>query len=357
MDDSRVLLARLFLSVLLASAALATPGLCGNAVTAVQPRQGGQRQSLDLTKTLAEYLKIQREHPKKIKEKLGLDCNTLETQNFIIHGSIDQQLMKETSVLCEGLHSEFKRIFKYKKKEKLYAGKLELFLWQDRGEFIKFAAGFDGYDATHAGGYFTSRGPLAHVNMYWDTRFTDKLAGKARFFEVTIHELTHAHLRFYRSHNRIRVWVHEGFANLMAWYVIRRYGDRKIRDRVKTKDYFANYLRRQAEQGKLRSMKDLMRQRTMPGNDIEGYALAWIVAANLVNMDNGMRFLKFVKAMKDEPAETARPTSQELLEKSFSYQDWKFKECFGVTPQQFERWLLNWIVKNKSTFHKAFPFQ
>ena len=74
-------------------------------------------------------------------------------------------------------------------------------------------------------------------------------------------------------------------------------------------------------------------------------------------MDNGMRFLKFVKAMKDEPAETARPTSQELLEKSHSYQDWKFKECFGVTPQQFERWLLQWIVKNKTTFHKAFPFQ
>ncbi len=284
----------------------------------------GETPDFSKKKTDKEYLEEQRKHPEEVKKKAGLDTRTLETKNFIIHGNIDPALMKETSAFCEGLHKEFQRIFKYGKDDKLYAGKLELFLWKSRPEFIKFAATYDGFDASSAGGYFRHRGPVAHVNMYIDSKNNNKMQAKARFFEVTIHELAHAHLKFYRSHNRIRPWVHEGFANLMAWYVIRRYGGPRLISNVKTKNYMATLLRRKADKGDLRSLEVLMKQPSISGADHEAYALAWIVVTNLVSIKNGTTFMKYVKDLKDEPKETANAFDEETLKKSLKYQNDKF---------------------------------
>jgi len=124
---------RLLLVTSFALPALATQAL--GQVRIIRKADGSfvisEKQDFSLKKSFAEYVKDQRAHAKAVETKLGFDVKTHETTNFIIHGDIDPGLMRETSQLCEGLHAEFKRIFKYKKKEKLYAGKLELYLWQE----------------------------------------------------------------------------------------------------------------------------------------------------------------------------------------------------------------------------------
>ena len=341
---------------LLSPAILIAPGYLA-AESQAKPQGGAPKKVNVKHLTDEQVLKIQREHIKKIDEKLGFKSETLETEHFVIHGDIDEKLMKETGAICEALNKEFRRIFKYGEGDKLYKGKFELFLWKNRAEFIKFAAAYDRYDARVAGGYFRSRGPIAHVNMFWHDAERDPLDAKARFFEVTVHELTHAHLRFYRSANRLRPWIHEGLANLMAWYVIRRHGSLELINRVKTKGNFVKILRQRADAGSIRDMKTLMRQPVMPGNDLLGYSTAWIVVANLVSLDNGAKFMAFVRDMKDEPAETAKAKTAEVLEKSYEYQDRRFKERFGVTPQRFETVLKEWLRRNKASFDKAFWFQ
>ncbi len=313
----------------------------------------------------AAVIKKQQNMANTINEKLGTHLKTGETKHFIVHYDIQaNKFTKQLPKVLEGLYAKFKKTFRMNSTDKLWDGKLLVYFWNNRANFVKFAQYFDNFNASAAGGYFAFRGNEVHINMPYQSNQSNPNARDAWMYEVLCHEVTHAFLQFYKTKVRIRPWLNEGLANFMAFHITQTSAPHLARH-INTKRHFISLITMRLRTNSLRSLTQLSQQYTMAPSDHEGYAIAWVVVAFMAKY-KPREMVKFIQLLKKDPhienvlamaAQKKGKDQKDLMAaymKSVTYQNECFEKSFGVSLQDFEKKWLAWLKANITKLNKIF---
>ena len=153
---------------------------------------------------------------KKIEPK----THTIETEHFIIYSAWSQRDDRKLMDIYEKLYRTLCKQFTIPKEHNIWIGKLPVFAFWKRHNFINFCThvvDIPTSAANHAAGFMGQRGeyrfvvlgPVKHENI-------SKAAAKSRFFELLVHESTHAFLSRYVSSKHVASWLNEGIAETIT---------------------------------------------------------------------------------------------------------------------------------------------
>lgn len=313
----------------------------------------------------AAVIKKQKNMAASINKKLGTNLKTGETPHYIVHYDIKaNKFTKQLPKVLEGLYAKFKRIFRMKSTDKLWDGKLLVYFWNSRANFIKFARHVDKFDASAAGGYFAFRGKEVHINMPYESRRSNPEARDAWMYEVLCHEVTHAFVQFYKTTVRIRPWLNEGLANFMAFQITQSSAPH-LAKHINTKNHFINLIKMRLRSNSLRPLTQLSQQYTMSPSDHEGYAIAWVVVSFMAKY-KPRQMVRFIQMLKEDPhiekvltmaAQGKGKNQKDLMaayRKSVKYQNECFEKAFGLSLKEFEKKWLKWLKANINKLDKIF---
>lgn len=295
----------------------------------------------------------------EVKKSFG-NLKNFKTEHFYINytASTTENYPKT----LEGLFALFKRVMSIKPDEKVFNGRLEIYLWEKRNDFLRFAAEFEKFDASRAGGYFTvTQMGWPRVNMPLETGSGGKEANQARNFIVLFHEGTHAMFSQYLSETRLPTWINEGLADYFAFQILEQFYP-KLNDMDDSKRNHVQFLKKQIQGDKLRPFRQLFHQQgTAGGADYEAYALSWCLTGLLLKnyKVQTLNFIKKVKNSKEYAGEeipkgpmTAKEF-EELKQKMSGAQKAKeklledyFLECFKVDIDKFGEMVYSQLKKN-----------
>jgi hypothetical protein len=131
----------------------------------------------------------------------------VETAHFLIYTAGDAASDSGLRTNCEKLYTALCEQFVIPVKDNIWAGKCPLYIFGDAADFKAFAKETKGQP--DAAAYCVMRNSFVYVVL-----------GPARtttgFFELLVHECTHAFMARYVSNRDVPIWVHEGVADLAA---------------------------------------------------------------------------------------------------------------------------------------------
>lgn len=294
-----------------------------------------------------------------VKKTFG-SLKNQKTENFYINYTTPTP--ENYPKTLESLVGLFKNIMSIKPAERVFNGRLEIYLWEKRADFLKFSAEFEGFDASNAGGYFTvTKMGWPRVNMPLENHAGGKESGLARNLIVLFHEGTHAMFSQYLTDTHLPTWINEGLADYFAFSILDQYYP-KIADDDGSKKRHVQFLKRKIKDGSLRGFRQLFHQQgTAGGADYEAYALSWCLTCILLKnyKSQTVNFIKKVK-MSSELSETKIPNGpmskkelEELEEKLRNasknqkkiMEDY-FTECFKMDLDKFEETVYGYLKKN-----------
>ena len=128
------------------------------------------------------------------------------TRHFSIEFSVPEKTGSTYADLCEKAYRKFCRIFPVRSDEAVWEGKCHIFLFQNRTEFVHFAANVHGRTAALSGGYTTIDKQDPVIVLFLHSGDHTKLK------QTLVHEMTHVFLDLFRSKGHVKTWLHEGFA-------------------------------------------------------------------------------------------------------------------------------------------------
>ena len=146
----------------------------------------------------------------KQTEKFCPTVHLVETPHFLIYSAWDRSNDAALTDICERLYQALCQQFDIPVDQNIWVGKCAIYVFWQKDHFTRFclevfgrgnpaAAGFCGHDGR--GFCFIAMGPARSRN--W-------------FFEVLVHEATHAFVSRYLTNRNIPTWVNEGLADYMA---------------------------------------------------------------------------------------------------------------------------------------------
>ncbi len=148
----------------------------------------------------------------------------IETPHFLIYSAWSARDDNVLKMKYEKLYRALCRRFKIDYRENIWIGKLPVYAFWRQDNFVKFSALVTGVPpevALRAGGYagYKKQGSAVFrfvaLGAVWRGRMTRAMA-QTRFYEVLVHESTHAFMGRYINERRIPNWVDEGIAETMA---------------------------------------------------------------------------------------------------------------------------------------------
>ncbi|HAU39003.1 MAG TPA: hypothetical protein DCX07_14980 [Phycisphaerales bacterium] len=138
------------------------------------------------------------------------NLHRVETEHFLIHstwGPSDDKPLMET---CEKMYAALCRQFDIPVKENLWAGKYPIFVFQEPEQFRRWCDEVDKSGLANVAGYCHHRSDgFSYIVM-------NRSSSKEDFYEVLIHEATHAFMARYVSNVALPRWLNEGLADYMA---------------------------------------------------------------------------------------------------------------------------------------------
>ena len=134
----------------------------------------------------------------------------VETKHFLIFSAWDRSNDKPLAEISERLYQALCRQFDIPATENLWVGKCPIYVFWEQENFSRFTVEVDETNKTESGGYQvqTSEG-FCYIVM-------NAVRDKTRFYEVLVHETTHAFVGRYQTNKPIPRWVNEGLAEYMA---------------------------------------------------------------------------------------------------------------------------------------------
>lgn len=172
---------------------------------------------LDQTRPVVE--RIKGFFTPKLCESINKDIELVETDHFLIWTDLPRAMRAPLGRAAEDMYAALCRQFGYDTAENIFLGKCPVFCLRSRGEFFRFARGFDDYRESAAIGYTRSvqeRG-YVHVVLFYQGRSPQEWQ---RFVGTLVHEGSHAFLHRFRTSRLIPVWINEGYAELMTERVL-----------------------------------------------------------------------------------------------------------------------------------------
>ena len=198
----------------------------------------------------------------------------------------------------EGLFSLFKLVMSVKPDEAFFKGRLELYLWEKRDDYLRFAQEFEHFNAGSSGGYSTTtQMGWPRVNLPLETGIQGKEGNASRTMVVLFHEGTHAMFSQYLTDTPLPTWLNEGLAEYFAYKILEEYYP-KLADSEGSKKRHVMFLKGQIQANKLRPFRTFFHQQgTSGGADYEAYALGWCLTSLLLK-NYKVQTVQFIKKVK-----------------------------------------------------------
>jgi len=242
------------------------------------PKCGGKD-----AKAERDFLLEQREKREKIGEAVGTKLRCIETSRFRFFTDIGHRKSHRYALLLESYADKYNTAFGNEAGECVWEDKCNVYLFQPREAFVKFAATVDGKPEVAASGgysYPSPAGPM--VVLFKESRTDDDT------IRTIIHELAHIHLDLYHKQAPLPDWVHEGVAQRFEFshnHETSRRGESVKR------------LKKALENCTLMPLTELSEMR-FGADELLPYAAAWAAVDFLTSGDRAA-FVAWIKLMKD----------------------------------------------------------
>ena len=178
------------------------------------PRRGKLYHVLKFTPAKPEQIRRNRERAqewgRKIRETISKDLGVIETAHFLIYTTWARRDHAALAARCEAMYRALCREFNIPAARTIWAGKCPIFMFWKEEQFDAFTRTVDRRGAVGAGGYNVQTGDGFTYIVLNHTKTT------TWFYEVLIHESTHAFLGRYLTNRAIPRWANEGLAEYMV---------------------------------------------------------------------------------------------------------------------------------------------
>lgn len=177
-----------------------------------------------------EAIKTYKLFAEAVGQKLNLHFATLETDHFLVFTTWDPREYAFLKENVEGAYTAVSRQFDVPRTDNVFVGKLPIFMFADKSDFLRFAKDIDHMaDAErYAGFYRLNPNTGFHHMAMWKPDLV-RAHGDVRLSEkdwayTLTHEFTHAFIARYRTDVDIPRWLNEGTAEVIAYrqFPIRR---------------------------------------------------------------------------------------------------------------------------------------
>jgi hypothetical protein len=163
----------------------------------------------------------------------------VETEHFLIYSAWRKSNDDDLARICEKMYEAMCKKFDIPKGQNIWAGKLPIYVFWETAHYKKFVTEVDkaalrSPKLLQAGGYNSQQGAFSYIVL-------NKAHSKTLFFNLLVHEASHAFLGRYINNRHVPTWANEGIAELMAAQLVpsgtsaKRYGDatrKAIRERI-----------------------------------------------------------------------------------------------------------------------------
>jgi hypothetical protein len=219
------------------------------------------------------------------------NVHLIETEHFLIYSAWPKSDDRALFGIYERLYKKLCKQFDIPDEENIWAGKLPVYAFWEKADYMKFAmetCGMSPAMAQGSAGFAGKRGPFSFVVLgpvYEDGG--SKQRARKWFFELLTHESTHAFLGRYINDRHVISWVNEGIAETTAATLVpRSQASRKLK-----------HAHRQMKSRDPRSLQDMLRADHIP-LDPFFYGCAQSLVRFLIERDRE-KFIEFVELIKD----------------------------------------------------------
>jgi hypothetical protein len=197
------------------------------------PRLGGagskthrpRRYESPSPKAIASAIKTRDDWAVKMK-RIAPKTHRIETAHFVIYSAWSKSNDAKLKSIFEKLYTALCKQFDMPQTEHIWIGKLPVFVFWERRNFVKFCVDVSDISRTmteQISGYAGYRGWFQFVNLgpFVGTT-TSKSAAQTQFYELLAHEATHAFMMRYIKYKWIASWLSEGIAEVLSTTLVPR---------------------------------------------------------------------------------------------------------------------------------------
>jgi hypothetical protein len=226
----------------------------------------------------------------------------VETEHFLIFSAWDRSNDRRLRDICEKMYDAMCVQFDIPAERNIWAGKCPIYIFWEVAHYERFCrevdkAGQRSERLIKANGYYWQQGHFTYIVM-------NRCRTKRRFYEVLVHEATHAFLGRHISNRRVPRWANEGLAEYMSGTL------------VPGSTASTNYIRQ--SRIAVKENRDVSHIFQDVGLNAFDYGIAasivrFMIASNRKGFVEFIRLLKLGKAEADALKEGFGMTHQELL--------------------------------------------
>lgn len=296
-------------------------GVCADQATSA-PGDGGDVEPNDAPKEVIKYQPVtpkqaaaNRKRAIELAKKakgVAPKMHLVETPHFLIFTEWAKDNDKPLREICERIYKAMCVQFDIPPEQNIWAGKCPIYIFWERNHYVRFCTALEKSAAATAAGFHAKRrGGFCYIVM-------NRAETRKRFYELLIHEATHAFLGRYLTNRRVPRWVNEGLADYMAATLVPQ--------SHKEKRY------KRATKKALRENRDLSYIFTGVSRGWFDYGIAQSLVRFMIARDR-KAFVRFVRLIKEGKK-----------------QDEALRESYGATQEQLLR---AWMQTARKTYHVA----
>jgi hypothetical protein len=146
----------------------------------------------------------------------------VETEHCLIFSAWNASNDQALANVCEQMYGALRKQFNLAPSESVWIGKCPVYLFWETDHVRRFIAEVDqmaGRDPSvlRSDGYHATQGRFAYIVIGGVRKFGSSLPeATTRFYEVLVHEGTHAFMNRFISSQNLPRWIEEGLADFMA---------------------------------------------------------------------------------------------------------------------------------------------
>ena len=242
------------------------------------PKCGGKD-----AKAERDFLLEQRKQRQKISQAVGTRLRCIETPRFRLFTDIDHRKSHRYAQILEIYSDKYNATFGSDPGTKVWEGRCDVYLFQPREAFVKFAAIVDGKPEVAASGGYSCPSPAGPLIVLFKESRTDDDT-----IRTIIHELAHVHLDLYHRRGQIPVWVHEGVAQRFEF---------SYKPETSWRKESLKRVKKALDEGALMPLDELCEMKFGHDEPLP-YTASWAAVDFLMTTDKAA-FVKWIKLMKE----------------------------------------------------------
>lgn len=158
----------------------------------------------------------------RTRQTISSSMHRIETEHFLIFSAWHRTNDRALAQVCEQMYAKLRTQFRIPASQPAWPGQLPVYIFWNRSEFDRFTTEIDKTDVRSSeqrrvNGYHATRGPFAYIVINGVSEPGDAPnEATQRFYEVLVHEGTHAFMSGFINRRPIARWADEGVAEFMA---------------------------------------------------------------------------------------------------------------------------------------------